>query len=348
MDDMSDRRSQLDSRRRRHQDVKSYGRQLRQSFARYGASFKTHKQSLLAIALLAILTLLLFGIFSQLQAPNTHTTPGGVTAVNYGTFVEEVKAGNVLAVAFRGDSVYGLSARPLGKERPSTATPTTSMPDDPTAEIAAWTQSVNSIDITQSASSSSSPAVDVTRNLYTRLPASGDITLMPLLLSQHVTIKMVPVPLLSIPLGLLLRFIPMVLLALIVLVMLSPRMATPSKHTMDDRITPPGKSRARLFVRGKESDTSQPGTAKPATSSPGGQTVAGAELAPPVTFADVAGIDEVRAELEEIVRFLRDSERFRRLGAHIPHGALLVGPPGTGKTLLARAVAGEAGVPFFS
>src|SRR5258706_8324354 len=348
MDDMSDRRSQSNSRRRRHQDVKNYGHQLKQSFARYGAFFKTHKQSLLATALLAILTLLLFGIFSRLQAPNTDTTPGGVTAVNYSTFVEEVKAGNVLAVAFRGDSVYGLSARPLGKERASTATPTTSMPDDRTAEIAAWTQSVNSIDTTWSASSSSSPAFDVTRNLYTRLPASGDATLMPLLLSQHVTIKMVPVTLLSIPLALLLLFIPTVLLAMILLVMLSPRKATPSKNTMDDRIPQFGKSRARLFVRGKESDTSQPGTAKPATSSPGGQTVADAELAPPVTFADVAGIDEVRAELEEIVQFLRDSERFRRLGAHIPHGALLVGPPGTGKTLLARAVAGQAGVPFFS
>jgi hypothetical protein len=99
MDDMSGRRSQLDSRRRRHQDVRNYGHHLKQSVAKYGESFKTHKQSLLAIALLAILTLLLFGIFSQLQAPNTDTTPGGVTAVNYGTFVEEVKAGNVLVVA---------------------------------------------------------------------------------------------------------------------------------------------------------------------------------------------------------------------------------------------------------
>ncbi|TMC14025.1 MAG: AAA family ATPase, partial [Chloroflexi bacterium] len=66
---------------------------------------------------------------------------------------------------------------------------------------------------------------------------------------------------------------------------------------------------------------------------------------PPVTFADVAGIDEVRTEVEEIVQFLRSPERFDRLGARIPRGALLVGPPGTGKTLLARAVAGEAGVP---
>ena len=67
-----------------------------------------------------------------------------------------------------------------------------------------------------------------------------------------------------------------------------------------------------------------------------------------VTFADVAGIDEAREELQEIVEFLKDPGKFARLGGKIPKGALLVGPPGTGKTLLARAIAGEAGVPFFT
>jgi cell division protease FtsH len=65
-------------------------------------------------------------------------------------------------------------------------------------------------------------------------------------------------------------------------------------------------------------------------------------------FADVAGVDEAKQELQEVVDFLKDGEKYRRIGAKIPKGVLLVGPPGTGKTLLAKAVAGEAGVPFFS
>ncbi|MEM9486000.1 MAG: ATP-dependent metallopeptidase FtsH/Yme1/Tma family protein, partial [Cyanobacteria bacterium P01_F01_bin.116] len=67
-----------------------------------------------------------------------------------------------------------------------------------------------------------------------------------------------------------------------------------------------------------------------------------------VTFDDVAGVDEAKEELQEIVEFLKDAQKYTRLGAKIPKGVLLVGPPGTGKTLLARAIAGEAEVPFFS
>ena len=68
---------------------------------------------------------------------------------------------------------------------------------------------------------------------------------------------------------------------------------------------------------------------------------------PTVTFDDVAGVEEAKQELEEVVQFLREPEKFVQVGARIPKGVLMVGPPGTGKTLLARAIAGEAGVPFF-
>ena len=81
-----------------------------------------------------------------------------------------------------------------------------------------------------------------------------------------------------------------------------------------------GKSKAKIYV---ESDTG-------------------------VTFADVAGVDEAKDELREVVDFLRNPEEYGRLGGRMPKGVLLVGPPGTGKTLLAKAVAGEAKVPFFS
>ena len=72
------------------------------------------------------------------------------------------------------------------------------------------------------------------------------------------------------------------------------------------------------------------------------------DVSPKVTFKDIAGIDEAKMELTEIIEFLRDPKKFTRLGGRIPTGVLLIGPPGTGKTILARGVAGEAGVPFFS
>ncbi|MEO8539218.1 MAG: ATP-dependent zinc metalloprotease FtsH [bacterium] len=115
-------------------------------------------------------------------------------------------------------------------------------------------------------------------------------------------------------LGLLLNVLPFLLFGLFLLLIMRQAQGSNSQAMSF------GKSRARLFTGSKVT----------------------------VTFADVAGVDEAKEELAEVVEFLKYPEKFAALGARIPKGVLLVGPPGTGKTLLSRAVAGEAGVPFFS
>jgi cell division protease FtsH len=115
-------------------------------------------------------------------------------------------------------------------------------------------------------------------------------------------------------LPLLLNFLPILIFIGLIIFMMRQAQGTNSQAMSF------GKSRARMFTANK----------------------------PSVTFVDVAGVDEAKEELQEVVEFLKYPEKFVALGARIPRGVLLVGPPGTGKTLLARAVAGEAGVPFFS
>ncbi|MCH7552682.1 MAG: ATP-dependent zinc metalloprotease FtsH [Chloroflexi bacterium] len=114
--------------------------------------------------------------------------------------------------------------------------------------------------------------------------------------------------------GLLINFLPLIFFGAIILFMMRQAQGGNSQAMSF------GKSKARMFVGNR----------------------------PTVTFSDVAGADEAKTELQEVVEFLTYPERFASLGARIPKGVLLVGPPGTGKTLLARAVAGEAGVPFFN
>jgi cell division protease FtsH len=148
---------------------------------------------------------------------------------------------------------------------------------------------------------------------FTQLP-NGDPTLIPLLNQHHVSYQAKLEGDNSFWLNLLINLLPWVLI--IGVFIFIARRATQSQQNIFSF----GKSRAKLVLEDR----------------------------PTTTFADVAGVDEAKNDLVEVVEFLKTPGKFQRLGGKIPRGVLLVGPPGTGKTLLARAVAGEAGVPFFS
>ena len=113
----------------------------------------------------------------------------------------------------------------------------------------------------------------------------------------------------------LMQFLPVALILLLLYFFFRQQLRMAGKGAMSF-----GKSKARMMARDKNK----------------------------VTFKDVAGVEEAKDEVSEIVEFLKDPKRFQKLGGRIPKGVLMVGPPGTGKTLLARAIAGEADVPFFS
>ena len=350
MDDKGGRRFKLLAQRRRLKNVRNY----RHDVPRF---LKTHKQAFFTGFLLIAAFVLLFGIVSQLQPPATSSTPNGVTVINYSTFVEQVKAGNVLAVTVQGNGVNVLLVRPDSRQA-AKSTLAVSSPGKNAADIAAWNRTV-SAGYPSWPNATAAPTIDPARAEYTLLPTNGSASLSQLLSSSRVVLNTLPPAQAPFWLGLFWRFLPILLLVLLMMMVLVPRNRKNSVRSVDDRVSQIGKSRARRFERVNEGSKSRNDTgnalrksSKPAMLSTTATTAAKAQpranLDPPVTFADVAGIDEVRAELEEIVQFLRSPERYDRLGARIPRGALLVGPPGTGKTLLAKAVAGEAGVPFFS
>ena len=150
-------------------------------------------------------------------------------------------------------------------------------------------------------------------NFITYLPSFGDETLLPLLAEHDVAIEAKPDNELSLW-AIILNYLP-ILLFFVLFYLLFSRMRQPGEGVFSL-----GQSRAKLYEQHEEH----------------------------TTFNDVAGLEGVKIELKEVIEYLKEPERVFRLGGTVPKGVLLVGPPGTGKTLLARAVAGEAGVPFFS
>ncbi len=315
---------------------------------KYAKFLIIHKQSLLAGILLTGMVVLLFGVFSRFQVPSFNTPPGGTTVMDYSAFKEQVSAGNVLAVSIQNNEVNGLLVHSLQQGKTATNSQTIISAKQRSLDFTAWSHYLGGSSTWASAPATNT--IDQSRLIYTRIPNGGDAALMPLLLSKNVVVTTLPAVHTPLWMSLVLRFIPLILLVLILAMFLIPRNGKSSTRNIDAHFSQMGKSEPRRYGMKDERDPlrSPEKIAGVSRSVTPAKTTAPKPVEPPVTFADVAGIDEVRQELEEIVQFLRAPERFDRLGARIPRGALLVGPPGTGKTLLAKAVACEAGVPFFS
>ena len=230
--------------------------------------------------------------------------------IPYTTFLAQVRANNVAKVHIEGDTIAGSFVKPMLWPPPDARPDASPQSQTPPAAPSQPQSSPQA----QSPAPSTSPAPRQYAEFRTTFPqAIGDANLMPLLEAHQVIVDVTPSPSHSLTL-LLINGLPMLLL-IGIFIWMGRRAALNQSGLFNF-----GRTKARRYT----SDY------------------------PKVTFGDVAGADEAKAELEEEVDFLRHPQKYHEIGARIPRGVLLVGPPGTGKTLLARAVAGEAAVPFFS
>ncbi len=339
MDDKAGRRMKSKMNRRRYKQIASYRREILEFLHK-------HRAAVFTSLLLVLLIGLLFGLVSQIPVPVINTAPNGVTTVDYSTFVRQVQAGNVQAVAIQGDDVNALLKSPLNESNTSKDHIIKNKTDS--TDYIAWSRTVG-ISSSPSLAGANLAPISSSVAIYTHVPDGGKSLLLTMLNASNVLVSVLPVAKPSGFLSLLWHFVPIIILVVALLIFFAIRKRRDPMRSMDERFSQMGKSRVRRYERKTESKAPSlqkaPSPMSKAAGKPGSARVT---TTPDVTFADVAGIDEVRAELSEIVQFLRNPERFNRLGARIPRGALLVGQPGTGKTLLAKAVAGEADVPFFS
>jgi cell division protease FtsH len=266
-----------------------------------------------------LLGLLLWNVTSLLFRPEVQT----LAKIPYSSFVAQVRAGNVGQVAIQGSEIAGKLKHAMDWDphtgllapevRPAAADrpATTGAKPLPPAKLAPPEVPLAPVPDTGAGASKTLPATDFT----TVFPSSvGDPELLPLLEAHDVEVVAAP----KAP-----DWLGSVLGGLLPTLLLVGFFWWMGRRAMNQQqsIFGAGKSQARRYNRDDR---------------------------PPVTFADVAGADSAKAQLQEIVTILKAPEGYRQLGARTPKGLLLAGPPGTGKTLLARAVAGEAAVPFFS
>ena len=235
--------------------------------------------------------------------------------IPYSTFIGQVRADNVSELLITGPQLSGTFVKPiLWPVSPAAGAPLrpgkAETAINPGSKHLSGTQAgKNDAENTRTPQASPQKYGD----FATVFPQSvGDPALMPLLESHHVTVN-AKVPSKPWFLTLLVDWGPMLLLVFYFVWMGRQAMSSQSK------LFGLGRSKAKRYSSEQ----------------------------PKVTFSDVAGADEAKGDLQEVVDFLQNPQKYHKIGARIPHGTLLVGPPGTGKTLLARAVAGEAGVPFF-